>query len=131
MIKTVNLKEIRARLPHGSLTRISEKVGVSPKMVSEVFEHGWHPGCKNEVITTALELIEEAAQGTEVATAKASEMGFMTHNLLAMPLRKKKKIEIHGRKQKGFGKIFLIVGLAIAVIAFFFRKKLFPKLFTA
>jgi len=88
-MKTVNLREVRVRLPFGSLVKISEKLGLSLTVVSGVFR-GKYPGYKNSVLEIALEMINAKQESEKDIIEKAEKLG-VANGEFSIPYQRKKK----------------------------------------
>jgi len=88
-MKTVNLREVRNHLPLGSITRIAERLNLSPVVVSQVFK--WkYPTYRNAVLEIALEIIKAKQESEKDVMEKAEKLG-LTGNEFRIPYQHKKK----------------------------------------
>jgi hypothetical protein len=87
---TVNLVEVRRRLPHGSLSRIADTVGVSVRIVGDVFKYGWYPQYHNQVVEAALSIIDETIIDPDVVK-HAQELNLTSPHSIFVPKKGKKK----------------------------------------
>jgi len=58
-MRTPNVQLVRSELPHGSIKKIADKLGISLKVVSEYFNNGWHQQYSNAILTEAMEIIRD------------------------------------------------------------------------
>jgi len=85
---TINLRELRRRLPHGSIVRIAEATGISAKVVSEVLNNGWHVQLRGRVCDAALSILDESKIGTDVVK-HAQEHGVVSAHSVFVPAKKR------------------------------------------
>jgi len=90
-MKSPNVRAIRNELPHGAITEIAEKVGLSQKQVSEFFTKGWHQEYSNAILKEALDIIKGKFPDDELME-DAQELG-LTGGTSRIPYRRKKKVE--------------------------------------
>jgi len=97
-METINLRELRRRLPRGSIVRIAKAMEISAKVVSEVLNKGWHIKLRNRVCYIALSILEESRIKPDVIK-HAQELGLTSHYFVypVIPVRKKK---LSGGKMK-------------------------------
>jgi len=90
-MSTINLRELRRRLPHGSLARIAEATGISARFVSEVFNFGWHVNLRGRVCDAALSILDETKIDSDVIK-HAEELGVAsTHSIYVPPKSPRKR----------------------------------------
>lgn len=85
---TINLRELRRRLPHGSIVRIAEATGISAKVVSEVLNNGWHVQLRGQVCDAALSILDESKIDTDVVK-HAQEHGVVSAHSVFVPAKKR------------------------------------------
>jgi len=87
---SVDLREIRRRLPYGSLARIAETVGIRPEAISNVFNYGWYPQYHSRIVEAALSILNESNIDPNVLD-QAKEMGLTKAHSVFVPKKPKKK----------------------------------------
>ena len=112
----LNYKEIRARLRHGDIKRISKSLDIEQRVVSEVLNKGWHPRVKNAVLDEAMKILEEEYHGESDLIGRAEEIE-LSGSSFSVPdnYRKKKK---SSPSNDGGPNIILYVGIFIALLFF-------------
>jgi hypothetical protein len=58
-MRTPNVQLVRAELPHGSIKKIGDKLGIPLKVVSEYFNNGWHQQYSNAILAEAMAIIRD------------------------------------------------------------------------
>jgi len=89
-MKEVNLQAVRDRLPRGSINLIAERLGISAKIVSHVFAHGWYSEYRDRVLEVALSIIKGNSEASKSIIQEADSLGLTTTSLF--PIRKKKVV---------------------------------------
>jgi hypothetical protein len=87
---TINLRELRRRLPYGSIVRIADATGISAKVVSEVLNNGWHVQLRGRVCDAALSILDETKIDPDVIK-HAEELGVASAHSIYVPARSRKK----------------------------------------
>lgn len=77
-------------LPHGSIARIAEIAGIRPDRVSQIFNYGWHPHLRSQVIGAALDILDEINLGDD-DIKRAKGYGLNTTNPGFVPIKPKRK----------------------------------------
>jgi hypothetical protein len=90
---TINLRELKRRLPYGSIARIAEATGISQHTVSMVLNNGWYPQYRGQVCDAALSLLDETKIAPDVLQ-HAQELGVASAHSIFVPARSVKKKEI-------------------------------------
>ena len=88
-MKEVDLRSVRSRLPKGSLKLIGDQLGISNKVVSDVFNRGWYSQYRDKVLEIALSIIKGNIESSKSIIQEADSLGLTTTNLF--PIRKKSK----------------------------------------
>lgn len=96
---TINLRELRRRLPHGSIVRIADATGISAKVVSEVFNFGWHVQLRGRVCDAALSILDESKIEPDVIK-HAQELGVASAHSIYVPQRSRKKPIIYEKPEE-------------------------------
>lgn len=113
----INTKEIRKRLPHGSIARIAEELEIEPRVVSEVLNRGWHPDVKNAVLDSAVKILEEEHNGQLNILERTEEIDLDNDNFSVPPRYQKKKKNL---ESGGIGGQIIILSLIGLLVAWFF-----------
>jgi len=87
---SINLRELRRRLPHGSLARIAVVVGISPEAVGQVLNKGWYPQYRAQVCDAALSILDESKIGSDIME-HAKEHELVSAHSIFVPAKKKKR----------------------------------------
>jgi len=87
---TINLRELRRRLPHGSIVRIAEATGISAKVIGEVLNKGWHVELRGRVCDAALSILDESKIEPDVIK-HAQELGVASAHSIYVPQRSRRK----------------------------------------
>jgi len=87
-MKEVDLKAVRSRLPKGSINLIADKLGISNKIVSDVFNRGWYSQYRDKVLEVALSIIKGNTEASKSVIQEADSLGLTATSLF--PIRKKK-----------------------------------------
>ena len=125
MENDVNLREIRRRLPHGSLAVIAKELNINPKKVYEVINSGRSSaGCRDAVLSMAIDIIDGKKKGSENLIAKAEKSGLATDGTFTMPYQKKKKPP----QKRGKLNIKLIGLIGIGAVLLIYGKKILAKI---
>jgi len=86
-MKTIDLQAIREQLPHGSMTKIANTLGIDVRIVSRVFD-GEIKNYRNQVLNSAFSLLESYNEQQKTLNEKARKYGFLTDFIFT---KKKKK----------------------------------------
>jgi len=128
-MKNFDLKKIKDSLPHGAITEIAEKISVDPRTVSEVFIQGWHKDIRNEVVSSALEILKRNNIDPEVIK-EAAEMQFTTDSPLSLRNKKfgkRKKVtavkSVGSKLIKGDMLPVVVAAGAVLLLLLFGKKK--------
>jgi len=127
-MKSPNIQAIRKQLPHGGLTEIANRTGLSLRTVSDFFSHGWYPEHTTTILTEAVAIIEGRYPDDELME-KVNELGLTGGGAF---IRKKRK-HTSSESEGGSGNVIIVLGI-IAILAYFifapvrnFIKGLFTK----
>jgi len=106
-MKEVDLRAVRSRLPKGSINLIADQLGISNKVVSDVFNRGWYSQYRDRVLEVALSIIKGNTEASKSVIQEADSLGLTTTSLF--PIRKKKvvmKEQSTMRGKPGFADLF-------------------------
>jgi hypothetical protein len=121
----LNAKEIRSRLRHGDIKKIADELNIDQRIVSEVFNRGWHPALKNAVLNEALKLLEEDYNGESDLIERAEELNLNAASF-QVPTKYKKSRQTR-QESSGAGSI-IILSLVGLILAWFFIPGLKDKI---
>lgn len=98
IMATINLLKLKQALPYGSLARIAKATGLSPKIVSEVFNNGWHYQHRAAVCDAALSILDEQKTDPDIMK-HAEEHGMVSPHSIYVPQRKKKRSVVYEEEE--------------------------------
>jgi len=108
-----DLQAIRNELPHGAMSEIAEKIGATPKIVSEYFLKGWHQQYAQAILTEAIEIIRGKYPDEELM-GELEELG-LSRKSYYVPYQRKKKAQEEDDEGGGFLALAAIAG-ALALL---------------
>lgn len=115
MVRVIDFQELRQRLPRGAITAIADKIGVDPRVVSEVFNNGWHKQYHSKVLAYSIAILKEENLEPELLE-DAEAMKLMTTDLYALPVKKKKrKVEVD-EEPETWKVLLSVVGVGVVVL---------------
>jgi hypothetical protein len=112
-MKTPNIRAIRQQLPHGSISDIANKIGVTPQVVSEFFMRGWHKEYTSAILMEAVNIIEGQYPDGDLV-GKIDDLGLSGGGLT---IRRKRKPVARESAGDG-GNIILYVGILLLILFF-------------
>lgn len=128
---TPNVQLVRQELPHGSIKKIAESIGVPLKTVSEFFTNGWHQKYSNAILTEAMNIIREKYPDEELLS-EYDELG-LTRGSTTYKARKPRKSETSRGSGSTLGWLLGIAGIAVGAyfvvpeVRNFIDEKIFSK----
>lgn len=125
-MKDVDLRGIRNRLPHGSIAKIAEETGLSVQTVSNIFNKGWYPQHRSEVIAKAIEIIKSTYPDDEVLE-EAEELNLTTSHVYRVPYKRKRSASGNSAQSISLLGVLALFGI-IAGIIYLFKPEWFKSL---
>jgi len=109
-MSALNTKEIRNRLPYGSIARIAKELEIEPRIVSEVLNKGWHSDVKNAVLDSAMSILEEEHSGQADLIERAEEIN-LSKVAFNVPAKYKRKKKADEDNPGGAGTVIIIASI--------------------
>ncbi len=130
MVQTPNVQLVRRELPHGSIKRIGEALGIPAKTVSEFFMNGWHQGHSNAILTEAMSILRDKYPDQELLN-EFNELGLSQGRSYTRPRKSKSSPKQGGSDALGWAAILLggvvTAYFAVPAVKAFFDANLFGK----
>ncbi len=114
-MRDVDLRGIRNRLPHGSIAKIAEETGLSVQTVSNIFNKGWYPQHRGDVIARAIDIIKSTYPDEQVLE-DAEELNLTTSHAFRVPYKRKVSASVNGAGSIGLLGVLALFGIVAAVI---------------
>lgn len=125
-MKDVDLRGIRNRLPHGSIARIAEETGLSVQTVSNIFNKGWYPQYRGDVIARAIDIIKSTYPDEQVLE-EAEELNLTTSHSYRVPYKRKASATTHSTTSISLWGVLALFGI-IAAVVYFIKPEWFKSL---
>jgi len=114
-MKSPNLREIRDKLPHGSIKLIAEKLGLPIMTVSNFFNKGWYPQHTNRILNEAVAIIQDSYPDEDLME-NINELGLTGGSSV---FSKPRKIKRASAPDNDFPFWILLIAAVVAILAFF------------
>jgi hypothetical protein len=106
-----NVQLVRSELPHGSIKKIAEAIGIPLKTVSEFFTNGWHQQYSNAILTEAMTIIREKYPDEELLS-EYKELGLSRGHSYAKP-KKQRSVATERGSGSTLGWLLGIAGIVV------------------
>lgn len=110
-----NVQLVRSELPHGSIKKIAEAVGIPLKTVSEFFSNGWHQQYSNAILTEAMTILREKYPDEELLE-EYKELGLSRGRGYMKPKKQRSVVNERGSS----GTLGWLLGIAGIVVGAYF-----------
>jgi len=116
-MKSVNLRSLKSRLPHGSIVKIAESIGTTPAQVSHAINDGWYKNLHPAILEQAVTILE-GQYPDDGLLDRAEDIG-LTGGVSFAPKKKTKKQEASSSSSIGKVPVIFVLGILL-VLAYMF-----------